>query len=76
MERGRRLWSQLGTAVVELASACGLTTIGRLDPFGAHTGPLGQVIAAALDTALARAAAHLSTEFSDVSPGLTWSEQQ
>jgi glycerate 2-kinase len=52
------LWLELpdGTAVVELAQTSGLPLMERLDPLGATTRGLGEVIAAALDagaTALA-----------------------
>ncbi|UGQ11412.1 glycerate kinase [Yinghuangia sp. ASG 101] len=39
-----------GTAVVELASVCGLPLLGSPDPLGAHTAGLGAVIADALRT--------------------------
>lgn len=39
-----------GTAVVELAAACGLPLMRELDPLAAHTIGLGEVIAAALAT--------------------------
>ncbi|MEO7720461.1 MAG: glycerate kinase [Pseudolysinimonas sp.] len=44
-------WLELtdGTAVVELALSSGLPLMSRLDPLGATTRGLGQVIAAALD---------------------------
>lgn len=44
-------WLELpdGTAVVDLATAAGLPMMARLDPLGAHTYGLGQVIADALD---------------------------
>ena len=44
-------WLELpdGTAVVELAQCCGLALMERLDPLGATTRGLGEVIAAALD---------------------------
>jgi glycerate kinase len=47
--RGMVPWLLLpdGTAVVELAAACGLPLWPRLDPLGAHTYALGQVLAAA-----------------------------
>lgn len=37
-----------GTAVVELARACGLPLMERLDPLGAHTWGLGEVLRAAV----------------------------
>lgn len=44
-------WLELpdGTAVVELALSSGLPLMGRLDPLGATTRGVGEVIAAALD---------------------------
>ena len=45
-------WLELGdgTAVVELAQSSGLPQMATLDPLGAHTRGLGEVIAAALGT--------------------------
>ncbi len=45
-------WLELpdGTAAVELARASGLPLLTRLDPLGAHTTGLGEVIGCALDT--------------------------
>jgi glycerate kinase len=37
------------TAIIELARVCGMATIKELDPLGAHSFGLGQVIMAALD---------------------------
>jgi len=44
-------WLELpdGSAAVELAAASGLPLLSQLDPLGAHTTGLGQVIAAALE---------------------------
>lgn len=36
------------TAVIEMASLCGITTVEKLDPLGAHSFGLGQAIKAAL----------------------------
>jgi glycerate kinase len=49
-------WLRLpdGTAVVELASASGITLLDPLLPFDAHTRGFGQAIAAALDAGAAR----------------------
>lgn len=43
-----------GTAVVELAVACGLPLWPEPDPFGAHTGALGQVLRAAAEDSRVR----------------------
>ena len=37
------------TAVIEMAMLCGISTIGQLDPLGAHSYGLGQAIKAAFD---------------------------
>ncbi len=37
------------TAVIEMATLCGITTVDKLDPLGAHSYGLGQAIKAALD---------------------------
>ena len=37
------------TAVIEMATLCGITTLDELDPLGAHSYGLGQTIKAALD---------------------------
>ena len=44
-------WLLVGsdTAVIEMASLCGITTIDALDPLGAHSFGLGQAIKAVLD---------------------------
>ncbi|MPZ96016.1 MAG: glycerate kinase [Propionibacteriales bacterium] len=42
------------TAVVEIANACGITTLDPLDPLHASTRALGQVIRAALDNGCTR----------------------
>ena len=49
-------WLELpnGTAVVELAQCCGLALMERLDPLGATTRGLGEVITAALDAGAPR----------------------
>ncbi|WP_300009242.1 glycerate kinase [Pseudonocardia sp.] len=49
-------WLELGddTAVVELATACGLPLMGRLDPLGAATTGLGQLLDAATDAGAPR----------------------
>ena len=46
---GHWLWLRDGTAVVELALTSGLPLMAALDPLGATTRGLGEVIAAALD---------------------------
>jgi glycerate kinase len=46
---GHWLWLQDGTAVVELALSSGLPLMATLDPLGATTRGLGEVIASALD---------------------------
>ncbi|WP_052668740.1 glycerate kinase [Nitriliruptor alkaliphilus] len=45
------LWAELpdGTAVIDLAAACGLPLLDRLDPLGSHTFGLGQLLGEALD---------------------------
>lgn len=43
-----------GTAVVELAQMCGIPLMGRLDPLGASTQGLGEVIRSALDSGASR----------------------
>ena len=49
-------WLELpdGTAVVELAQMCGLPLMARLDPLGASTVGLGEVIRTALDAGASR----------------------
>ncbi|AEA28998.1 glycerate kinase (plasmid) [Pseudonocardia dioxanivorans CB1190] len=49
-------WLELddGTAVVELATACGLPLMGRLDPLGADTTGLGELLYAATDAGACR----------------------
>jgi glycerate kinase len=49
-------WLMLGdgTAVVELAAACGLPLMERLDPLGAHTTGLGELLSAATDASARR----------------------
>lgn len=44
-------WLLVGsdTAVIEMATICGITTVDQLDPMGAHSYGLGQAIKAALD---------------------------
>jgi glycerate kinase len=44
-------WLLVGsdTAVIEMATLCGITTVDQLDPMGAHSYGLGQAIKAALD---------------------------
>ncbi len=44
-------WLLVGsdTAVIEMATLCGITTLDELDPLGAHSYGLGQAIKAALD---------------------------
>ena len=44
-------WLLVGadTAVIEMATICGITTLDELDPLGAHSFGLGQAIRAALD---------------------------
>lgn len=44
-------WLLVGsdTAVIEMATLCGITTVDELDPLGAHSYGLGQAIKAALD---------------------------
>ena len=44
-------WLLVGsdTAVIEMATLCGITTIDKLDPLGAHSYGLGQAIKAALE---------------------------
>ena len=37
------------TAIIEMATLCGITTVEQLDPLGAHSFGLGQAIKAALD---------------------------
>jgi glycerate kinase len=37
------------TAIIEMATLCGITTVEKLDPLGAHSFGLGQAIKAALD---------------------------
>jgi glycerate 2-kinase len=43
-----------GTALIELAAAAGLPQMAELDPLGAHTRGLGQLIAAVLDAGARR----------------------
>ena len=44
-------WLLVGadTAVIEMATLCGITTVDQLDPLGAHSFGLGQAIKAALE---------------------------